>query len=127
MTPLSHPDMARFLERPTDAAGYICNLHEHWYTIRPVGGAWWNFNSLQPAPSPVGDAYLDSYLHTLRQQDWSIYVVQGRLPGCDATAADCAHGPGRVWTEAEVCRLAVRCVHESGGARMRNSTQTASA
>ena len=100
--------MASFLASPSSAAGYICNLHEHWFTIRPVAGAWWNFNSLQPAPSPVGDAYLDSYLHTLTQQEWSIYVVQGRLPPCDASAAECAHGPGRIWSEVEVRRAAVR-------------------
>jgi hypothetical protein len=94
--------MVRFITAPQSAAGYICHLEEHWFTIRSVDGMWWNFDSLLPAPARVGEAYLETYLFTLRQQDWSIYVVEGQLPSCRVTEAGCAHGPGRLWTHAQV-------------------------
>lgn len=106
-TPLSHPDMAQYAASPGMADGYICNLEQHWYTIRPVNGAWWNFNSLQPAPTPVGDTYLDAYLTTLRDKNWTIYVIEGKLPDCLVTSAECRNGLGRVWTAEQVLPVLV--------------------
>jgi hypothetical protein len=101
-TPLSHPQKTDFVASPGLAAGYICNLESHWFTIRPVDGSWWNFNSLQPAPTPVGDTYLEAYLNTLGAQNWAIYVVEGKLPSCAVTNAECNNGVGRVWTPEQV-------------------------
>ena len=104
VTPITHPQKAHFAANPGDAAGYICNLDAHWYTIRPVYGSWWNFNSLQTAPSPVGDMYLEAYLSTLRQQNWTIYVVEGTLHPCRVSNEECVsmNQLGRVWTPEEV-------------------------
>jgi Ataxin-3 len=102
VTPITHPQMARFIKMPQSAAGYICHLEEHWFTIRPVNGTWWNFDSLLPAPARVGEAYLETFLFTLRQQDWGIYVVEGNLPNCSTSKASCTPGQGRLWTTAEV-------------------------
>jgi Josephin len=105
VTSITHPDKARFAAAPGHAAGFICNLEAHWFTIRPVGAlGWWNFNSLQTAPSPVGDAYLEAYLGTLREQNWTIYVVEGPLHTCRMSAGEAAgmQRGGRVWTPAEV-------------------------
>ena len=104
VTSITHPDKKHFAQNPNAAAGYICNLDAHWYTIRPVYGTWYNFNSLQPAPSPVGDAYLEAYLATLRSQQWTIYVVEGPLHPCKISNAVCVemNRSGRVWTLEEV-------------------------
>lgn len=42
---------------------FICHLENHWFTIRKIGGYWWNFDSLQNEPSYVGDFYLRYALH----------------------------------------------------------------
>lgn len=43
-------------------------LQEHWFTLRQIAGEWWNFNSMYPAPQPLGTFYLDAFLGTLRNQ-----------------------------------------------------------
>jgi Josephin len=102
ITPMAHPDMKSMLSTPTRAAGYICNLSEHWFTVRPVLGQWWNFNSINPAPQLVSDTYLDAFLHTLQEQDWTIYVIEGDLPAQADPSMVCNNGVGRLWTEQEV-------------------------
>jgi Ataxin-3 len=102
-TPLSHPKMQAFSMDPTKAAGYICNLSEHWFTIRPVHGQWWNLNSLLPAPQMVGLVYLHTYLETLRREKWTIYVVQGTLPIQADVSATYLNSGARLWTPEEVC------------------------
>ena len=108
-TPITHPKMADISANPTKAAGYICNLQEHWFTIRPVHGLWWNLNSLLPAPQMVGLVYLHTYLETLRREDWTIYVVLGTLPiQADQTVTHMSKG-ARLWTPEEV-RCSRECV-----------------
>jgi hypothetical protein len=41
------------------AEAYICNLHEHWFTLRRIDGQYYNLNSLQDNPTHVGDLYLE--------------------------------------------------------------------
>jgi ataxin-3 len=43
---------------PVREAAFICNLQEHWFTLRRVGGAWWNVNSILPAPEALSDFYV---------------------------------------------------------------------
>jgi Ataxin-3 len=101
-TPITHPKMQAIAANPISAAGYICHLQNHWFTIRPVRGQWWNFNSLLPAPRFVGLVYLQTLLETLRSEKWSIYVVQGTLPAhVDPTLVREGH-PGHLWTPEEV-------------------------
>lgn len=101
-TPMTHPNMQAFSMDPVRAAGYICNLQEHWFTIRPVHTKWWNFNSLLPAPQMVGQVYLHTYLETLRRENWTIYVVQGTLPIQADQSAWLASSVARLWTPEEV-------------------------
>jgi hypothetical protein len=76
ITPLEHPDMKSFRRHPTNAAGYICNLRQHWFTLRPINGEWWDLNSLLPAPAPAQEGFID----VLMSQMCIIYVVRGWLP-----------------------------------------------
>lgn len=109
--PLTHPDARHIATDCARAAGYICNLQEHWFTVRPVAGQWWNFNSLFPAPAPLSTTYLDAFLNTLKAEGWSIYVVRGSLPAAvtEAATADAARlftpeQARRLTTEAEAAR-----------------------
>lgn len=78
--PLSSPDAAAAKSDPSSQTAFLCNLDEHWFTIKKVYEQWWNFDSTKPAPAPVGNFYLSAFLATLQEQGYSIFVVQGDLP-----------------------------------------------
>lgn len=94
--------MQQIARDPTAADGFICHLQNHWFSIRPIAGQWWNFNSLLPAPQFLGLVYLESFLSTLKSENWTIYVVQGNLP--DRADESMVHGSpaGRLWSPHDV-------------------------
>lgn len=73
---------------PQQEDAFICHLQDHWFTIRKVGGKWFNFNSLYPAPEHLSNFYLSAYIGSLQSAGWSIFVVRGNFP------AECAEGAG---------------------------------
>jgi hypothetical protein len=77
-------------------------LQEHWFAIRQVGGEWWNFNSLYPAPEHLSAFYLTAYLDSLKQQGYTIFVVRGQLPASPAASGAELDGPGKWWSPDEV-------------------------
>ncbi|GLI65124.1 hypothetical protein VaNZ11_008577 [Volvox africanus] len=89
-----------FKVAPTTADAFICNLHEHWFTLRRVApGEWWNFNSLFPAPQPLSTFYLQAFLDSLRGEGWTIFVVSGPLPV--AQPRSLPNATGRYWSPNE--------------------------
>ena len=71
---------------------------EHWFALRRVAGDWWDFNSLFPSPRPLSEFYLSAYLATLRDQGYSIFVVQGQLPGPFPDPVAAQEAPGAWFT-----------------------------
>ncbi|KAL1447970.1 hypothetical protein MTO96_006543 [Rhipicephalus appendiculatus] len=69
---------------PTQSTAYICNYKDHWFTIRKLGGRWFNLNSLLSGPQPISRTYLALFLAQLQQEGYSIFVVVGELPQCQA-------------------------------------------
>ncbi|KAJ3191765.1 Ataxin-3 [Irineochytrium annulatum] len=72
---------------PAKADAFILNLSEHWFTIRRFGGSrqrFMNLNSLLGAPEPVTETYLSVLLNALEGEGYSVFVVVGKLPTCDA-------------------------------------------
>ena len=65
---------------PSSSHGFVVNLHQHWFSLRPIYGAWWNLNSMLSQPTRVGDVYLSAYLGTLRMEGYTIFEVVGRCP-----------------------------------------------
>lgn len=63
---------------------FICNYQNHWFTIRRIGGQWFNLNSLLSKPALISDTYLSLYLAQLKNEGYSIFVVFGELPACTA-------------------------------------------
>uniref|UniRef100_A0A3Q2Z8R8 ubiquitinyl hydrolase 1 n=1 Tax=Hippocampus comes TaxID=109280 RepID=A0A3Q2Z8R8_HIPCM len=45
---------------------------------------WFNLNSLLTGPELISDTYLALFLAQLQQEGYSIFVVQGNLPDCEA-------------------------------------------
>lgn len=71
---------------PVLQSAYICNMREHWFTIRKIGYQWFNLNSLLSGPELISDTYLALFLTQLQQEGYSIFIVVGSLPDCEADA-----------------------------------------
>ncbi|XP_021919039.1 ataxin-3-like isoform X2 [Zootermopsis nevadensis] len=71
---------------PEAMQAYICNYRDHWFTIRRLGQQWFNLNSLLTGPELISDTYLAMFLAQLQQEGYSIFVVFGLFPECEADA-----------------------------------------
>ncbi|VDN23017.1 unnamed protein product [Gongylonema pulchrum] len=62
---LSSPRATSYRDNPTQGRAYICNLDEHWFTVRRLGFQWFALNSLLPTPRLISDTYLSLYFAQL--------------------------------------------------------------
>ena len=69
---------------PHSIQAYICNLREHWLTIRRFGSQYFDLNSISTVPKFISNTYLSLYLAQLQQSGYSIFVIHGDLPPCTA-------------------------------------------
>lgn len=69
---------------PDKMQAFICNYKDHWFTIRRLGHQWFNLNSLLSKPELISNTYLALFLAQLQQEGYSIFVVFGNLPECEA-------------------------------------------
>ena len=99
--PLTSPAAAAARADPQSQAAFVCNLQEHWFTVRRVAGEWWNLNSLFAAPEPLSPFYLAAFLASLQGQGYSIFHIQGALPAPLLSSAADAGGPGVWFTTAQ--------------------------
>lgn len=72
------------LSDPTTMQAFICNYKDHWFTIRRLGNQWFNLNSLLANPELITDTYLSLFLAQLRNEGYSIFVIFGKMPDCEA-------------------------------------------
>lgn len=72
------------LTNPCNMKAFICNYKDHWFTIRQLGNQWFNLNSLLNKPELISDTYLALFLAQLKNDGYSIFVVLGDLPECEA-------------------------------------------
>ncbi|KAF8938775.1 Ataxin-3 [Haplosporangium gracile] len=64
---------------PEREAAFICNLNEHWYTLRRFGPStqrWYDLNSMHPRPQYMSATYLGMTLSQLEAEGYSIFVVR---------------------------------------------------
>lgn len=92
---------------PTTTRAYIFNMADHWFCVRqffvgpdrtaptlgsslsssaakPGQVAWFNLNSTLKAPQYMSSFYITEYLSQMKGENYSIFVVKGTLPGCQA-------------------------------------------
>ncbi|CAG2258030.1 ATXN3 [Mytilus edulis] len=78
------PIAATARTNPVEMNAYICNFREHWLAIRKLGYQWFNLNSLLTGPELISDTYLSLFLTQLQQEGYSIFIITGNLPECEA-------------------------------------------
>ncbi|XP_040107844.1 ataxin-3-like isoform X2 [Oryx dammah] len=78
------PEYQRLRIDPINERSFICNYKEHWFTVRKLQKQWFNLNSLLTGPELISDTYLALFLAQLQQEGYSIFVVKGDLPDCEA-------------------------------------------
>ncbi|KAF9184357.1 Ataxin-3 [Haplosporangium sp. Z 767] len=64
---------------PEREVAFICNLEQHWYTLRRFGPStqrWYDLNSLHPRPKHMSATYLGMTLSQLEAEGYSIFVVR---------------------------------------------------
>ncbi|KAJ8687999.1 hypothetical protein QAD02_023794 [Eretmocerus hayati] len=80
----SEPTALMAKNDPAQMKAYICNYKGHWFTIRKLGNQWFNLNSMLSGPQLISDTYLAMFLAQLITEGYSIFVVVGTLPPCEA-------------------------------------------
>uniref|UniRef100_A0A8C6WIS3 ubiquitinyl hydrolase 1 n=1 Tax=Neogobius melanostomus TaxID=47308 RepID=A0A8C6WIS3_9GOBI len=66
---------------------------------------WFNLNSLLTGPELISDTYLALFLAQLQQEGYSIFVIRGNLPECEA---DQILAIMRDWQKADKCLAGYR-------------------
>ncbi|KAF9107617.1 Ataxin-3 [Mortierella sp. AM989] len=64
---------------PEREVSFICNLDQHWYTLRRFGPStqrWYDLNSLHPEPRHMSATFLGMTLSQLEAEGYSIFVVR---------------------------------------------------
>lgn len=84
LMPFRSPEAKEARENPQNQRAFICNLQQHWLTIRKLGHQWFNLNSLLAKPELITETYLSLYLTQLQAEGYSIFIVLGRLPESEA-------------------------------------------
>eukprot|EP00128_Syssomonas_multiformis_P005637 Colp12_sorted_trinity150504_noHs@9547 len=80
LVPFNSERVRHAKNHPEEQQAYVCNLNEHWFTIRKFGGRhWFNLNSILNEPAVVTDTYLGMYLAQLEQESYTIYTVVGTM------------------------------------------------
>jgi len=69
---------------PTQQRAFICNFREHWFSVRKLGIQWFNLNSINTGPELISETYLSLFLTQLQSEGYSIFIVIGSLPDCEA-------------------------------------------
>ncbi|KAL7752513.1 hypothetical protein RI367_002047 [Sorochytrium milnesiophthora] len=63
---------------------YICNLEQHWLTLRRFDKQWYNLNSTLKGPTALSETYLPMLITQLKAEGYTIFVARGQLPTCPA-------------------------------------------
>lgn len=120
---LDNPVVKGVEAEPQHEEAFICNLQEHWFTIRRMGDDWWNFNSLLTAPAFLSTFYLSAYLGTLKDQGYTIFLVRGQFPKLQYDQIDQGNGRWLTPTQAKALTQESQAAQQRG--RVANALETA--
>ena len=98
---INHPDERAKAAKadPLQENAFILNLGAHWFSVRKLGGVWWNLNSLNTnGPEEISDFYLSLLFDTLKSEGYEIFVIVGDLPEFgESMMGDSFSGGGGRW------------------------------
>lgn len=87
LIPWKSKEMEEARLHASEQVAYICNLSNHWFTLRRFAKnyRWYNLDSTQPRPTYLSEEHLKSMLLQIENQGYSIFVVRGHM---DPSKAD---------------------------------------
>lgn len=97
------------LSAPHLERGFLLNRASHWYALRRVRGAWYDFNSLLAAPQHLSDFHLGAMLAELADSGGNVFVVRGALPDREPQPDDACER-GRYWSPEEAAAALAEAV-----------------
>jgi ataxin-3 len=59
---INHSKIVGIKNEPQLQEAFICNLREHWFTVRKLDGVWYNLNSCNGMPERISEFYLSAFL-----------------------------------------------------------------
>uniref|UniRef100_A0A6M2DMQ2 ubiquitinyl hydrolase 1 n=1 Tax=Xenopsylla cheopis TaxID=163159 RepID=A0A6M2DMQ2_XENCH len=80
----SEPEAMDARTDPCRMKAFICNHQNHWFCVRRFGSEWFNLNSLLSGPKYMSDTYLTEFLNELQSSGYTIFIISGIFPQCDA-------------------------------------------
>ncbi|KAK5669738.1 hypothetical protein QVD99_004123 [Batrachochytrium dendrobatidis] len=87
LRPIGSIDAVSAKNNPSAEQAFICNLNEHWFTLRQFGRSpnrWYDLNSLFKEPKYISETYLAMFISQIQMEGYSIFVILGDLPRCEA-------------------------------------------
>ncbi|SBT82599.1 ataxin-3, putative [Plasmodium ovale] len=72
-------DLTKIISSDHQDIGYICNLQQHWFSIRKIHNTWYILDSLKSAPLFIKDINLKFYFNDIIKK-YHIFSVQNENP-----------------------------------------------
>lgn len=80
----------------TEFQGFICHKSDHWFSIRKIGGRFWNLNSTLERPEVISHFQLAKEMEQCKQQGYTLFGLPQGLP-----SAGTKQGTGPHWHSME--------------------------
>jgi len=64
----------------TEYQGFLCHKSDHWFSIRQIGGRYWNLNSLLEIPVTISHFTLATEMQQWQNEGYTIFPVPYGLP-----------------------------------------------
>ncbi|CAD2105118.1 ataxin-3, putative [Plasmodium vinckei lentum] len=72
-------DLTKIISSGHQDIGYICNLEQHWFSVRKIHNTWYVLDSLKSAPLFIKDINLKCYFNDIFKK-YHIFSVQNMNP-----------------------------------------------
>lgn len=79
---LSQKDLLGGRHDITEYQGFLCHKSDHWFSIRKIGGRFWNLNSTLERPTVISHFTLAKEMDTCHKEGYTIFCVPSGLPEC---------------------------------------------
>ncbi|GAW83644.1 ataxin-3 [Plasmodium gonderi] len=80
-------DLKKIISSDHQDIGYICNLEQHWFSIRKIHNTWYVLDSLKSGPLYIKDINLKYYFNDIIKK-YHVFSVQNMNPYISLPKAD---------------------------------------